>query len=92
MKELERCRTCGGNLERKGDYWACQSCGNKYELEITDNSSLIDKEHAWSVFRSMDFEKAVDLFENIISKEPENYEAHWGLALSIAEIFFVLDK
>ncbi|MBR3879193.1 MAG: leucine-rich repeat protein, partial [Clostridia bacterium] len=92
MKDLERCRTCGGVLERRGDYFVCQSCGHKYEVDITDNATLIDKEHAWSVFRSMDFEKAIDLFESIVSKQPDNYEAHWGLALSMAEVFFTLDK
>ena len=85
------CRSCGGLLERKGNYHCCRFCGNKWMIDADNDVHVIDRANAWSALRDCDFERAVELFENIIYKEPENHEAYWGRALAGAGIMYVTD-
>ena len=85
------CGTCGGALERKGDYYCCRFCGNKWVVDVTDDLRFVDRANAWSALRSCDFERACELFENILFNEPENHEAYWGRALSYHGIIYVTD-
>lgn len=89
--ELKRCKTCGGELERIENHYICEYCGNKWKIDSADDVHAVDRANAWSALRDGDFEKASMLFENIISKEPKNSEAYWGLALSTSGIVYVTD-
>ncbi len=89
--QLDRCKSCGGDLERRGNYYVCKFCGNKWMIDADNDVHVIDRANAWSALRDCDFERAVELFENIIFKEPENHEAYWGRALASAGIMYVTD-
>lgn len=88
---FERCKSCGGELNRVGNYYVCKFCGNKWMIDADNDVHVIDRANAWSALRDCDFERAVELFENIIFKESENHEAYWGRALASAGIMYVTD-
>lgn len=88
---LDVCKSCGGGLERIGNYYVCKFCGSKWTIDADQDVHVIDRANAWSALRDCDFERACELFENIIFKEPENHEAYWGRALANAGIMYVTD-
>ena len=85
------CRSCGGILERVGNYNLCKFCGNKWMIDVSDDIRAVDRANAWSALRECDFEKATELFENIILKEKDCHESYWGRALAMAGIIYVND-
>ena len=89
--QLDRCRSCGGELERVGNSYVCKFCGSKWVIDADQDIHVIDRANAWSALRDCDFEHAGELFENIIYKEPKNHEAYWGRALANAGIMYVTD-
>ena len=88
---LETCRSCGGELDRQGNYYVCRFCGNKWMIDAAEDVHVVDRANAWAALRDCDFEKAAELFENIIFKDKNNHEAHWGRALALAGIIYVTD-
>ena len=88
---LDVCKSCGGALERIGNYHICKFCGSKWIIDADNDVHVIDRANAWSALRDCDFERACELFENIIFKEPKNHEAYWGRALANAGIMYVTD-
>lgn len=60
-------------------------------IDAESDIHAIDRANAWSALRDCDFEKAGELFDNIIYKEPQNHEAYWGRALARASIIYVTD-
>lgn len=85
------CKTCGGPVNRVGNYYVCEYCRNKWEIDSGNDVHAVDRANAWSALRDGDFEKAAELFENIIMKEAKNHEAYWGRALALAGIVYVTD-
>lgn len=85
------CKTCGGPVNRVGNYYVCEYCRNKWEIDSGNDVHAVDRANAWSALRDGDFEKAAELFENIIVKETKNHEAYWGRALALAGIVYVTD-
>ncbi len=88
---LEICRSCGGELERQGNYYVCRFCGNKWMIDAAEDVHVVDRANAWAALRDCDFERAAELFENIIFKDKSSHEAHWGRALALAGIIYVTD-
>ena len=89
--ELKICKTCGGSLKKIGNYYVCEFCGNRWEADLADDVNAVQRANAWETLRNGDFEKAEALFDEIIIKQPKNYEAYWGKALSSACITYVTD-
>lgn len=85
------CKTCGGTVTRKGNYYVCDYCHSKWMVDIADDVHAVERANAWEALRNNDFKKAAELFENIILKDPKNHEAYWGRALSLAGIVYVTD-
>lgn len=85
------CKTCGGPVSRTGNYYVCEYCRNKWEIDSGNDVHAVERANAWSTLRDGDFEKAAELFENIIIKEAKNHEAYWGRALALAGIVYVTD-
>lgn len=87
-----RCKSCGGDLIRKGDYYLCAYCGTQWEINnISNDAHAVELVNAWSTLREGDFEKATELFENIIVRKPKHHEAYWGRALALNGIVYVTD-
>ena len=89
--ELKKCEICGGTVVREGNFCVCEYCGNRWEIDSANDIHAVDRANAWSALREGDFEKAAELFENIIIKEPDNHEAYWGRALALGGIVYVTD-
>ncbi len=89
--QLYTCKTCNGMTEREGNYYVCKHCGNKWLIDADADVRAIDRANAWAALRDCDFEKSVELFENILLKDGKDYEAYWGCALASAGIIYVTD-
>lgn len=89
--ENTRCKTCGGSIERNGNYYICEYCDNKWEIDSSDDVHVVERANAWSALRDGDFEKATQSFENVILKDNNNHEAYWGRALATNGIVYVND-
>ena len=89
--KLETCRSCGGELERRGNHYYCRFCGNKWMVDVAEDVHVVDRANAWAALRDCDFERAAELFENIILKDAESHEAYWGRALALSGIIYVTD-
>lgn len=85
------CKTCGGPVNRVGNYYVCEYCRNKWEIDSGNDVHAVERANAWAALRDGDFEKATELFENIILKESNNHEAYWGRALAVGGIVYVTD-
>ena len=85
------CKTCGGSVQRVKNHYVCDFCGNKWEIDSSDDVHAVDRANAWRALRDGDFQKAAESFEGIIAKEPEDHEAHWGRALAQMGIVYVTD-
>lgn len=85
------CKTCGAPVQRVGNYYVCEYCRNKWEIDSGNDVHAVDRANAWSALRDGDFEKATALFEEILVKENQNHEAYWGRALSLGGIVYVTD-
>ena len=85
------CKTCGGPVNRTGNYYVCEYCRNKWEVDSSNDVHAVERANAWSALRDGDFEKAAELFENIIMQEQNNHEAYWGRALALGGIIYVTD-
>ena len=73
------CKICGGTLVRSGSFDVCEYCGNKWEIDCSNEIQAVDRANAWASVRDGDFEKAARQFEEILLKEPENHEAYWAV-------------
>ena len=58
-----QCNTCGGEIIRRGNYYVCLYCGNKWEIDKSNDVHAVERVHAWTTLREGDFEKATELFE-----------------------------
>lgn len=85
------CKTCGGPMQRVGNYYVCEYCRNKWEIDSGNDIHAVDRANAWAALRDGDFEKAAELFENLILKDGNDHEAYWGRALANGGIIYVTD-
>ena len=86
-----KCNTCGGPVVREGDYYVCEYCRNKWEIDRMEDVHAVDRANAWASLRDGDFERSAELFENIILKDSSGHEAYWGRALAVGGITYVTD-
>ena len=68
------CKSCGGSVVRNGNYYVCDFCGNKWEIDVANDIHAVERANAWAALREADFEKAVELFEGILQKDDKNHE------------------
>jgi len=89
--ELMTCKTCAGSLIREGNYYVCEACGNKFEIDRANDINAVQRANAWEALRQSDYEKATELFEEILLKDKSDHEAYWGKSLAKASILYVTD-
>lgn len=85
------CKACGGSVKRVGNSYVCDFCGSHWPIDVSNDVRAVERAYAWETLRNNDFEKAVELFENIILKDGSNHEAYWGRALALNGIVYVTD-
>ena len=55
--QIDRCKSCGGDLERVGNSYVCRFCGSKWVIDADQDVHVIDRANAWSALRDCDFER-----------------------------------
>ncbi len=85
------CSGCSGSLIREGNYLVCEYCHRKELIDVSDDLHAVARANAWESLRKSDFDKATELFEELVIKNPKDYDSNWGLALAHASIVYVND-
>ena len=89
-----KCKMCGGDLSvEEGTVIAeCGYCGTKQTVPSQDSEKKLSLfARAERLRRSNEFDKAVGVYESIVSEFPEEAEAYWGLVLCKYGIEYVDD-
>ena len=89
-----KCKMCGGTVEfAQGDtVGICDSCGTKQTLPRLDDdkkANLYDRANHFR--RNNDFDKAMSIYEQILSEDGADSEAYWSLVLCRYGIEYVED-
>ena len=89
-----KCKMCGGNLELQEGMTVCEcdSCGSKQTVPRADDEKkmkLFDRANRLRF--NCEFDKAGEVYENIIEEFPEEAEAYWGNLLCKYGIEYVDD-
>ena len=85
---------CGGTIEFKpGDtVGVCDSCGTKQTLPTTNDEIITNLHNRANTLRlKCEFDKAEEIYNKILEKNPDDAEAHWGIILCKYGIEYVED-
>ena len=91
---LFKCKMCGGDLEIiEGITTAeCEYCGTKQTVPRLDNDKRANMYDRANHFRrNNDFDKAMGMYEQILSEDNTDAEAYWSLVLCRYGIEYVED-
>ena len=89
-----KCKICGGNLEiEQGERVStCQSCGSTHSLPNVNNDKVRNLfERANQLRRDHEFDKAMGMYETIVSEQPDDPEVYWSLVLCKYGVEYVED-
>lgn len=89
-----KCKMCGGTISfNSGDtVGVCEYCGSKQTLPRLDNdkkASMYDRANHFR--RTNDFDKATNIYEQILNEDKTDAEAYWSLVLCRYGIEYVED-
>ena len=89
-----KCKMCGGTISfNPGDtVGVCEYCGSKQTLPRLDNdkkASMYDRANHFR--RTNDFDKAANIYEQILNEDKTDAEAYWSLVLCRYGIEYVED-
>ena len=85
---------CGGSLEvQKGQtICECEYCGTKQTVSATDDEIVTNLYNRANNLRiKSEFDKAQEIYEKIVAKNPNEAEAYWGIVLCKYGIEYVED-
>ncbi len=90
-----KCKMCGGLIQLVDNQSVCECefCGTTQTVpKIKDNDKLMTLHNRANNLRLRnEFDKALLTYENIISENPKDSEAHWGIVLCRYGIEYVDD-
>lgn len=89
-----KCKMCGGSLEvQKGQtICECEYCGTKQTVSATDDEVVTNLYNRANNLRiKCEFDKAQEIYEKIVAKNPNEAEAYWGIELCKYGIEYVED-
>ena len=89
-----KCKMCGGSLEvEKGKtICECEYCGTKQTVSATDDEIVTNLYNRANNLRiKCEFDKAQEIYEKIVAKNPNEAEAYWGIVLCKYGIEYVED-
>ncbi|MBE6069804.1 MAG: tetratricopeptide repeat protein, partial [Clostridium lundense] len=94
MAALIRCKMCGGDLELEGEeeVATCLFCGTMQTLPKPGGdcrANLYDRANHYR--RAGDFDKAEQIFDQILEDDPSDAEAYWSVVLCRYGIDYVED-
>lgn len=89
-----KCKMCGGTLEfNQGDtIGICDSCGTKQTLPNTNDDVIANLYNRANNLRlKSEFDRAAQVYEDIVNRDDSQAEAHWGIVLCKYGIEYVDD-
>lgn len=89
-----KCKMCGGTIEfNPGDtVGVCDSCGTKQTLPTTNDEIITNLHNRANTLRlKCEFDKAEEIYNKILEKNPDDAEAHWGIIFCKYGIEYVED-
>ena len=89
-----KCKMCGGTLEinHNETVAVCEYCGTKQTLPKLDDEKRVQLYDRSNHFRrENEFDKAMGIYEMILSDDKEDCESYWGLVLCRYGIEYVED-
>ena len=92
--QILRCEICGGELKYVADGKSaqCLNCGNEFWFKEEKSGAVaLALNRAAEKRRRNDFDSAIDEYRLVIHENPQDAEAHWGLAISTYGIEYVED-
>ena len=94
MMAIFKCKMCGGTLEINNNETVavCEYCGTKQTLPKLDDERKINLYDRANHFRrNNEYDKAMSIYEQILSEDTSDAEAYWSLVLCKYGIEYVDD-
>lgn len=94
MGTILKCKICGGSLAFKESQKIviCEYCGTKQVLPLfSDDSAQMLYERGTNYLRQNEYDKAENIFTQLISLSPSDPEIYWNLVLCKYGVTFVKD-
>lgn len=91
---LLRCKMCGGDMIIDGtkNIGTCEYCGCSMTVPKTDSEETITLFNSGNEYRiAGEFDRALEIFNDIVKDDSKNPEAYWGIVLSKYGIEYVED-
>ncbi|MCR4697580.1 MAG: TIR domain-containing protein [Lachnospiraceae bacterium] len=90
MQAVLECKRCGGRLQSTGEKIVyCEYCGSANVFTFVDRFALYNQ--ANYLRQRNEFDRAINVYENILNEHPEDAEASFGIALCKYGIEYVDD-
>lgn len=90
-----KCKMCGGDLEiinEENGLCECDSCGSTQTVPLQDDTKKAELYNTANEYRKNNrFDRASDVYKNMIQEFPEEAEAYWGMVLCRYGIEYVED-
>ncbi len=89
-----KCKICGGNLELEqvAKIATCSSCGSTHSLPNLENDKVRNLfERANQLRLNHEFDKAMGVYETIVTENPTDPETYWSLVLCRYGVEYVED-
>ena len=89
-----KCKICGGDivLDRETGIAECEYCGTRQTLpQFTDEGTKSLYERANAYLRQNEYDKAQNLFDQMLATNPRDSETYWGLVMCKYGVTFVRD-
>ncbi|MBR0420782.1 MAG: toll/interleukin-1 receptor domain-containing protein [Erysipelotrichaceae bacterium] len=89
-----KCKMCGGNLEVTDGQTVCtcEYCGTTQTVPLIDSDKKARLFNRANDYRlNNDFDRAYNTYEAIVSEDPNEAEAYWGMVLSSYGVEYVED-
>ena len=91
---LFKCKMCGGtlNISRSETVATCEYCGTQQTLpKLNEDRKINLYDRANHFRRNNEFDKATDMYEQILNEDNTDAEAYWSLVLCRFGIEYVED-
>lgn len=88
------CKVCGGSLKivEGSSVCRCEYCGKEQTLPKTDDEQMLNILNRANHFRQIfEFDKAIEIYEQLLNNGNEDAEVYWSLALCRYGIEYVDD-
>lgn len=89
-----RCRICGGQVQvdRAAGVCICEYCGTKQSIPLfSDDSSKRLYESGNNYLQHCEYDKAENVFNQLLSIDPQDAEIYWDLVMCKYGVTFVCD-